>query len=422
MRIAIVHLSDLHFTSDPARNPVSDRTTKITSAVRSIVQEPLGACFIAVTGDVANTGQTSEYERALDFFTSLQDELREALSLDWIGVVVIPGNHDCNFANPSRVREALIHDTIRRSGPNTIDDSIIDQCIGAQDEFFSFCALFDGSEPPSDAGRIYYEDSFTFDGCTTAFHCFNTAWMSEKEETQGQILFPCQMLPEAPTEADLSIALLHHPYNWMEATNSRKFREYVETRCDFILTGHEHTHSRYRKEASSGRKNEYMEGAVLQRSDEPNNSSFAAVLIDLKEKRLQNATWTWDGTLFHRSNEAIWRPFTRTRKTSHLTNTESFSKYLVDLGTGFTHPRKSHVELPDLFIYPDLDNLSANSKGSKDSQNDGIVNSRQLGQGIPPTRVLIMALMGPERQLLQRRFMSITNGRDSRPCYSRVAP
>ena len=393
MIIAVVHLSDIHFISDPAKNPVSDRNSKIVSAVKSIIHEPLGACVVAVTGDVANTGQQIEYEEALNFFTSLHDELIKALSLDRLDIVFIPGNHDCNFSNSGRVREALIHDTIRGSAPDSIDGSIISECVRVQDEFFDFRALFSGMESPVATDRIYYEEVFRFAGCTIVFHCFNTAWMSEKEETQGQLLFPYHFLPDTPTEADLSIALLHHPYNWIETTNAKKFQQYVEDRCDFVLTGHEHDHSRYRKEASSGQKNEYIEGGVMQRSDEPNDSTFAAVLLDLGEQRIQNATWSWQQNLYHRSNDAAWQPFRQMRKTSRLINTEIFSAYLTDLGTGFTHPRKQKIKLSAFFVYPDLDNLSANAKGSADSQNYGTINSEELIQEEAPPRVFVM---GPD--------------------------
>ena len=259
-----------------------------------------------------------------------------------------------------------------------------------QDNFFIFRGLFGESESLTGTHRLYYKELFKVDDHEVAFHCFNTAWMSEIQEAQGQILFPFQHLPDSSEDADLSIALLHHPYNWLEATNSRRIRQYIETRCEIVLTGHEHVQSRYRKETSSEQKHDYMEGAVLQSSIDPNKSGFAAMLIDLGRKQMKIATWSWQENLYHRLTEADWQSFRQTRENTKPITTENFSEYLTDLGTGFTHPRKSRVELPDLFVYPDLENLSTDSKGSAEIQDERTISSEELAQKDAPYRVLVI--------------------------------
>ena len=64
MSLAILQLSDLHISG--TRNPVFERTDLIVAAIQAHLPEKSGV-LLALTGDIANTGATQEYELASRF-------------------------------------------------------------------------------------------------------------------------------------------------------------------------------------------------------------------------------------------------------------------------------------------------------------------------------------------------------------------
>ncbi len=105
MRIAVVQLSDIHFQVHS--NVLISRLEKIIAAIQPTLQQVQAVAF-AVTGDVAYSGNSQEYEIALEFFTKLKETVRETYPDIEVVFVFIPGNHDCNFESDGEVRSALL--------------------------------------------------------------------------------------------------------------------------------------------------------------------------------------------------------------------------------------------------------------------------------------------------------------------------
>ena len=105
MRIAVVHLSDIHFRV--GTNPVLSCTSEIASAVNSVDATP-SLVIIAVSGDIAFSGDPLEYRHALEFFAGLKDQLINLNGGARVEHVCVPGNHDCVLPKEeSRLRATL---------------------------------------------------------------------------------------------------------------------------------------------------------------------------------------------------------------------------------------------------------------------------------------------------------------------------
>ena len=62
-----------------------------------------------VSGDIAQSGQTAEYEIAYNFFTDIQEYLQNKKGLRAL-FFFVPGNHDCDFSDEQRNKD----DNLRR--------------------------------------------------------------------------------------------------------------------------------------------------------------------------------------------------------------------------------------------------------------------------------------------------------------------
>src|SRR5271166_5520876 len=143
MRIVLLQLSDIHFRS--SSDPITARALKIKDAVLGKI---LGAhaCFIAVSGDIANSGAPAEYSVAKAFFTAL----RSALLISGFSIVefvAIPGNHDCNLRKENDTRRFLL-DALESylKKPIDLEGDNFAALIKVQEDFFKFEAEMGGRD------------------------------------------------------------------------------------------------------------------------------------------------------------------------------------------------------------------------------------------------------------------------------------
>ena len=370
MRVLLIHLSDIHFSG--SASSLLDRVPSIVNAVKNL-DYSVESVIIAVTGDVAKSGAEEEYFSALSFFGELQSQLRAQLGSGVTEaaatphLVIVPGNHDCDFSTPNKIRDVLLTDIIRT--PSTAGDpDVANVCGSVQKNFFSFlsaCApdgLVGAPLPPS--GRLFYEYNFEILGKKVHFMCCNTAWVSKLNEQQGEIIYPTNAIQPSISDASISIVLMHHPYNWLQADNARELRKRIEQTADIVLTGHEHDASRRRQVLPTGEQNTYIEGGVLEESDS-NRSAFNALLIDLEETKQKAACYVWDSGYYRLSpdsslgeegNGLAWEELAlnRQKKDEDFALAQSMVQYLDDLGVELTHRGKGTLHLSDVCIFPDL--------------------------------------------------------------------
>src|SRR5947209_7890776 len=99
--ISWLHISDFHFKSGDAY----DRDKVLNSLLRSLPlhTKQIQPDLILATGDVAHSGQGTEYRHATRFFESLLN----IVQLDASRMFVIPGNHDVTISKASGLKRSL---------------------------------------------------------------------------------------------------------------------------------------------------------------------------------------------------------------------------------------------------------------------------------------------------------------------------
>jgi hypothetical protein len=394
MKFILLHLSDIHFKDSEGQNPVLSRTKQIAAAAASTAPTA-NCCFLAVTGDIAFSGKQAEYTLADEFFRDLRTHLRSRLSECDFHFVSVPGNHDCDFPEErDTVRELVLSGLT----PSDLDEDVFAQCTGVQSDYEKFAAQWRTENVQRDIlSKIYAREVYDLQGGAVEFRLINSAWMSTLEEHQGSLRFPPKLLQEG-TDRDsastLVVTMLHHPYNWFEATNARALRSELVKTSDIILTGHEHDVDYYGTVRPTGERIEYLEGGVLQVSDDPGVSWFNVLVVDLDEEMQEVHTFSWNNGNGRYEPEGTPVPTVFQRNRYRLRHQfllkKSFEEFLTDPGASFTHPDKKDIFLEDLFVYPDL--LHVDPFGKEESP-------IKLIQDQVPTFVLNhrhVLLVGPE--------------------------
>jgi predicted MPP superfamily phosphohydrolase len=383
MKIIILHLSDIHLASNT--DPIFSRFEEIAATATSLSVE-ISDYIIAVSGDIANWGTPEQYEFANQFFNNLKESISKRVKKSInISIVFIPGNHDCNFSNAGQVeiRDAVLHRLPSVISTLTAESGLVKQSISIQQDFFDFISKFTQTEIIPEDKRLCYTVDIPISEKTLRFRCYNTAWVSQLHEKQGQMLFPTLIAKNAleneSGRADLIVSMFHHPYNWLEQSNAHTFTQFIEQNSDIVLTGHEHIEDFYIKEKITGENLRYIAGAVLQERD-TNISAFNVILIDLEKQQQRFAQYRWYETSYTRRELTDWFPFQRNRflLSKGFINNEKFAATLQEIGTEYLHPfkKKGTLTLSDIFVYPDLKELTIKGKVTKEEniQGKGIVN------------------------------------------------
>ena len=371
----LLHLSDIHITGDGS-DVIGTRCEEIVDAIKN-VDYALDMCVVVLTGDVAYSGKEEQYLRAIDFLDQIGGQLSEKLSSKSaptplvVNYVVVPGNHDCDFSLNRDTRDPIIR-SILDDPSKSRSAEIVDVCTGVQTPFFEFLTAM---ETPTQVQRtamdtgysksLAYSYSFSCEGEGVKFLCFNTAWVSQLRETQGRLYFPPEAVNDSPNSENLTVAVFHHPYNWIESNAAREFRNRVEANADLILTGHEHVPSIRSQDRFQGWRNICVEGGVLQDSRDPGLSEFNVFVFDTTNCRLKYGQYGWGRDGYRLSNKSLfgedgggleWVDYRQNeyRRFDRFRVSREMQDHLDDPGISIRHQDRGTLRLQDVFEYPDL--------------------------------------------------------------------
>jgi predicted MPP superfamily phosphohydrolase len=344
MRIAILHISDMHCKSDTTLKPASS----LAACLREQT-EPIDELIIAVTGDISFSGKAEEFEVAGNYLASLKKEAHSVTGKN-AEIIVIPGNHDCSHPADTALRDIVLKSVADNRGALS-SPSFLEQAVSVQENFFAWLNTIGRSVETHE--RIVWPIRITpSGGGSIYFLCVNSAWMSTLNEIQGRLFIPAATLPSPDNDA-IVITLLHHPYNWFESNNARTTRQHIEAISDVVLTGHEHDAVTYSKTFSEGSV-EYVEGGVFHADTDQEISDFGIIIVDTDARtfRAQRYSWTPEG--YRTTDDSSSHSYVRasTKSSDYILKMEH-DAFLRDLGAQFTHCAKT-LEFEDLYMTPSL--------------------------------------------------------------------
>lgn len=282
MTLAILHLSDIHIKE--ATDAILNRSKEIAACLNSYLPSAT-TLVILISGDIAQAGQSSEYDIAAKFVSELKSSILLEKKLP-IEVLVSPGNHDCDFSGDQEARQAIISAIPKRTG--VIPESFVAMGTSVQANFIKFRRQISNGALVHFDNPLWVSYLLEVEGAKVIFDLPNASWMSIRHEQQGGLLFPFEQFSDIKqSDADLRILTFHHPFNWYSQSNYLPFRSFIHRLADIVVTGHEHqSNSRLSDDAASG-ECAYIEGAALQQREDKNLSGFNIVVMDIPGKQFR---------------------------------------------------------------------------------------------------------------------------------------
>ena len=345
MKIGILHLSDLHIESDN----YSEKVDAIVNACNYDVKQ-VSHLYIVLTGDITKYGRIDEYAKAKDFISTLQEKIKPANSVLQIKVIIVPGNHDCCFDDVKSTRKTILKDCLNDVIEE--EDYFVD-ALAVQNNFWNFYKDIYGTIPTD---KVSYSIEFIphLDN-KIVFHCYNSSWMSEKEEKYGEIVIPENKFIKNE-KGIIAISVFHHPLEWLSPktknNNKKRFEEHLINNSNVVLFGHEHDKGQFKNVQQKDNNVIFAEGKAFQK-DKPKETGFNYFSIDLSSEKVICKVYYWDENSYSSEAEETFTLQKKEKRVFTLTN--EFATKINTLKIPLKHSRKENLGLSDVFIFPDLE-------------------------------------------------------------------
>lgn len=386
MEILFIHLSDIHLKNNS--NIIIERKTKFFDSIKNEITSDYEEVFIIISGDIGFSGVELEYKIAsifLDFVIKGIEDYCKIVPK----VILVPGNHDCDFNTENKsIRELIVAD-IAKNGFKSIDKEKINLCCSVQKHYFDFEEKF------MDRSKIILNTpllktvEYEIKNKVVRFICYNTSWVSKLHEKPGTMTIPISKYSEEDfiSGTDLAVSILHHPFNWQNPNNARDVKNYLEKSSDIIITGHEHVQTVSKRiNLIDNSEVQYLEGDVFQESNDENSSGFNLISFDLEneKERILNYRWSSKNLIYKVEKVTDWFSYKENRhiKVNKLKLNEEWANFIEDTGVDFSHNKvkagkQVPVKLSDLYVYPFLRNVSTRNKTRKYREDD-TVNAKSI--------------------------------------------
>jgi len=351
MKLTVLHISDIHFES--AKDSILAHAQSIASSVYSSARAT-ELCLIAVTGDIAFSGQTAEYKVAYEFISRIKQAIHGETGKP-VYVVVVPGNHDCILKPVDDVREVLIQQ-ISQKPALAEKENIVAQCVLAQSAFFEFRKLLPTPQVVFDSPQ-WTEYAIEENGSVMRISALNAAWMSRLPEEPGDLVFPLGLYDSQLTAAaDIRLVLLHQPYHWHQQRSYHEMRARLRRSATAVLSGHEHFGNSGKIDEEVSGASLYFEAGALQPHESDINPGYAVYHFDKAAGQVAVHRFTIENNVVAECSEtAIYEIPAAGEKNQHIVEfTADWCADLNNPGGYFVHSEKRDIVLDDIFIYPDL--------------------------------------------------------------------
>lgn len=295
-----LHISDLHFNGKER----FDRDlvlSALLSSLPDLISRAGKPDFVVVSGDIANSGRAIEYDQATEFF----ETLLATLGLDKAQLFVVPGNHDID-----RQRGAGLARTL---GSLVDSDDYFDSaspCLHVTERLRAFAdwhtVFFKGIRDFPTNTSVSDEVMLEYSGRTISITGLNSAAFCFDDHDYGKLWLgrrAVDRIPETST-ADLRLAVVHHPLDWMHQSEQPIVKASLRDRFDCILSGHLHQTDVESISGTFGSCVHLTAGASYQTSQWPNTAMFVSFesnqlkIFPIKFVESPRARWTVDSSIY----------------------------------------------------------------------------------------------------------------------------
>lgn len=307
----ILHLSDLHIQEKSTWSTFPILRDAKKAILRQADKENIDV--VAFTGDIAHSSKPAEYAIAGEWLDDLCFK-PSGLNIIKDQVLFVPGNHDVdrNLITPpvTAIEQMLATAKAQANVAAYYDDKDSKALLLKRHKaYFDFCASFSGSP----AGDNCWSRTFRHGEVRIRFDGLNTSWLCRGDDHKRLLVGQSQLteLLRFQSEADLCIAMMHHPLSDLMEFDEINTTEHLKRSADIVLRGHLHRPEVAEKLTNTGDFIEMAAGALHEGHEAFNRFSIIDITDDTVEMHLttfiwQSGEWIQDRNLY-RTHDGVGR-------------------------------------------------------------------------------------------------------------------
>jgi predicted MPP superfamily phosphohydrolase len=294
-----IHISDMHFSPSNAADIelVRDSLIKDIQAFRATT--PVD--FIFFTGDLVDRGD--DPDSFLGAIEEIINPLMAAAGVDRQNFILCPGNHDVSqkaFKGLHYLDAGLTASLQTLTATNKFIDSQNDEwfshSLRPMGQYEDFEELHYGTKPIGPSRLVKIFDRLIGDR-KISICAFNSAWRSQAGtgNDKERLIIGERTIDaaiQASENADLRIALMHHPLDWLTSFDRNAVEPRLYQSFDFMLFGHLHAQRPELGLNTLGRIVKLQAGAIFSGRDAACTYSITDIDFETGKILIHLRTWS----------------------------------------------------------------------------------------------------------------------------------
>jgi predicted phosphodiesterase len=239
--IRVLHLSDFHFRTQhqwDAERVLLD----LTGDIRTFVDRGLQPHMVVLSGDLAFSGQRSEYLLASQW---IDEYLVKTLpGFDKKDLFIIPGNHDVDRRKVT-VPILELEEDARRKGQDAIASLLKGKAkkdlLRRHQEYLRFANQHRNND--SKLKEIWWAEKRKFGNTVVGVAGLASSLMSSGDKDRGNPVVSRFQLNEVfkhLENVDICLVVIHHPLDYLHEHDKKEVEERIKLKCSVLLRGHLH--------------------------------------------------------------------------------------------------------------------------------------------------------------------------------------
>ena len=303
MALTWLHVSDFHLSDKGPYDQEVILRSLVSSVKRFRKEVPVHTPdLIFATGDIASNGNVKEYAVATKFF----DDLLDAAGLSRDRLFIVPGNHDVDRKSGKFLLRTLDtkEDADEYFDPDTPTPHLTQKFHAFSEwynDYFKTIRFFPTNTTCSTVEIV------TINNCRIAILPLNSALFCIDDHDHQKLFIGRRCLDAAKkllAAADLTIALTHHPLDWLSPFEQANIETAFEESVDLLLQGHFHQPAAKGIVSANGGYLKLAAGASYQTRKWPNSAMYATceknqvTIFPIRYEDSPREAWTLDTSVF----------------------------------------------------------------------------------------------------------------------------
>ena len=237
----IIHVSDIHASVNPLKGQTRQFLERLKDAFLADMPSLENADSLIFSGDLTYSGKQEEFELCKK---ELIEPIRDALNLENKDVLLVPGNHDTDWAGFSFSTKKAIK-SLRKDHDSAEIGELQDELLSGEKHPYMSWLDFIGQFYSGSVNVVEIKEFYqTYKHGNVGIACLNTGWSAIGEDDRENLFIGERQIDAALksiTGFKEKVIIMHHPLEWLHPEERKLLSAKITNfKVSTVFYGHMH--------------------------------------------------------------------------------------------------------------------------------------------------------------------------------------